>query len=169
MSNTYFVLLNFSFFFLIECIIYSLHSFRVIIRSTASDGAFKLHLIMIMVMKQSELRTKGSEDRNTRYSFICLRNSRPFFAELTGKEVKRKRRGTCEVSLETSPLLKKVAHSRLENHELVHGVTGPKARYYDSSQIWSLEIRHRQAFHDGQLFMIDPFSVLSFGPKQCTW
>ena len=54
MSNTYFVLLNFSFFFLIECIIYSLHSFRVIIRLTASDGAFKLILIMLMVMKQSE-------------------------------------------------------------------------------------------------------------------
>ena len=58
MSNTYFVVLNFSFFFLIECIIYSLHSFRVIIRLTASDGAFKLHLIMLMVMKQSELAVR---------------------------------------------------------------------------------------------------------------
>ena len=67
------------------------------------------------------------------------------------KDMKRKRRGTCEMSLETSPLLKKDAHSRLENHELVHRVTGPKARYYDSSQIRSLEIRHRK------LFMTDSF------------
>ena len=33
---------------------YNLHSFWVIIRLTASDGAFKLLLIMLMVMKQSE-------------------------------------------------------------------------------------------------------------------
>ena len=167
---TYFVLLNFSFFFLIECIIYSLHSFRVIIRLTASDGAFQLLLIMLMVGKQSEPTVRPKEVKTEipvipSLVFVIL----ALFVELTGKEVKRKRRGTCEVSLETSPLLKKDAHSRLENHELVHGVTGPKARYNDSSQIWSLEIRHRQAFHDRQLFMIDPFSVLSFGPKQYTW
>lgn len=137
MSNTYFVLLNFSFFFLIECIIYSLHSFRVIIRLTASDGAFKLILIMLMVMKQSErtVRPKIVKTEIPVISSLIFVILALFFAELTGKEVKRKRRGTCEVSLETSPLLKKDAHSRLENHELVHGVTGPKARYYDSSQI----------------------------------
>ena len=61
------------------------------------------------------------------------------------------------MSLETSPLLRKDAHSRLENHELVDGVTGPKARYYDSSQIWSLEIRHRKLFMTDSFLWSTPF------------